>query len=223
MMLKKPGAGERQQAAKHSEPDSHEEKRPNFRPTEVREDNPQPMSEEVEESNEESTVEGTSEPAAESTSGPAAQSIPLEQHQRLLAEFDNYRKRVNRERAELELRGAGNVIARLLPLLDDFERARASLAVDAAIDRQGLLIIVDKLADNLRKEGLRQIEASPGTVFDPEVHEAVLTIPTAKFPEGSVAEVLENGYRFGERLLRPARVAVARSPVPAPSQEEDTG
>ncbi|MBP6874961.1 MAG: nucleotide exchange factor GrpE [Candidatus Eisenbacteria bacterium] len=223
MMLKRSGAGERKQGAKPPEPDSKEEKRPNSPPSEPDAGHSQPISDEAEESNEESTLERTDESTAESTSQPAAETIPLEQHQRLLAEFDNYRKRVNRERAELELRGAGNVMTRLLPLLDDFERARASLVADAVIDRQGLLIIVDQLADNLRKEGLRQIEASPGTVFDPEVHEAVLTIPTAKFPEGSVAEVLENGYRFGERLLRPARVAVARSPVPSPSQEEDTG
>lgn len=168
-------------------------------------------------------VAGGAGAAAAGPSGPA-EVVSLEQHQRLLAEFDNYRKRANRERAELELRGTGNLIVRLLPLLDDLERARASLAAGDAADRQGLLIILGRLAEILQREGLTQVEASPGTVFDPEKHEAVLTIPTAKIPEGSVAEVLENGYRYGDRLLRPTRVAVARSPEHrSPAEEEDTG
>jgi len=175
----------------------------------------------VEEASAPPAVEGGAR--AEGPSGPA-EVVPLEQHQRLLAEFDNYRKRANRERAELELRGAGNLIVRLLPLLDDLERARASLAAGDAADRQGLLIILGRLAEILQREGLTEVEASPGTVFDPEKHEAVLTIPTAKIPEGSVAEVLENGYRYGDRLLRPTRVAVARAPEHrSPAEEEDTG
>ena len=155
----------------------------------------------------------------------ARETVPLEQHQRLLAEFDNYRKRVERERSEAERRGVASLMARLLPLLDDFERARvALLSKEGGIDREGLLIIVRRLAENLEREGLTQIEASPGTEFDPQVHEAVLTIPTAEVPEGSVAEVLESGYRYGDRLIRPARVAVARSPEPRLSaEEEDTG
>ena len=143
----------------------------------------------------------------------------------MLAEFDNFRKRTSRERAELELRGAGNLIARLLPLLDDFERAKAAMEKHPEkIDREGLLIMLGRLAEILQREGLTRVLASPGTVFDPEIHEAVLTMPTAEVPEGSVAEVLENGYRYGDRLLRPARVAVARSLEPSsPAEEEDTG
>ena len=155
----------------------------------------------------------------------AGETVPLEEHLRLLAEFDNYRKRVERERAEAERRGVAQLMVRLLPLLDDFDRAREALSrKEGGIDREGLLIIVRRLAENLEREGLVMIEASPGTEFDPQVHEAVLTIPTAEVPEGSVAEVLEKGYQYGDRLLRPARVAVARSPEPrSPAEEEDTG
>ncbi|MFH1144683.1 MAG: nucleotide exchange factor GrpE [Candidatus Eisenbacteria bacterium] len=165
-------------------------------------------------------AQGPTEPAGTPDDG-----VPLEQHQRLLAEFDNYRKRVERDRALSERRGTANLLARLLPLVDDFGRAAAALASNReAIDRQGILIILGRLAEILEREGLTQVEATPGTRFDPEVHEAVLTIPTAQIPEGSVAEVLENGYQYGDRLLRPARVAVALPPEQrSPAEDEDTG
>jgi molecular chaperone GrpE len=72
----------------------------------------------------------------------------------------------------------------------------------------------------LKREGLVRIGASPGTVFDPNEHEAVLTIPTAAVPEGSVVEALQVGYRFGDRLLRPARVTVARAIEPPPERPD---
>ena len=151
--------------------------------------------------------------------------VPLEQHQRLIAEFDNYRKRIERQQARFQQRAAGELYRRLLPLLDDFERAKSALQGDAdEIDREGLLIILGRLAETLEREGLEVIEAAPGTMFDPEVHEAVLTIPSAEVLEGSVAEVLETGYRLGETMLRPARVAVARSTEQrSPGEDEDTG
>jgi len=170
-------------------------------------------------------------PAQEETAAEVPEScppeeavVPLEQHQRLLAEFDNYRKRVERDQARFQQWTAGELHRRLLPLLDDFNRAGTALIENPdEIDREGILIILGRLAEALEREGLVEIEATPGTEFDPEVHEAVLTIPSAEVPEGSVAEVLETGYRFGDRLLRPARVAVARSPEQcSPGEDEDT-
>lgn len=136
--------------------------------------------------------------------------IPLEQHQRLLAEFDNYRKRMEQQQGRASRWAKDELLGRLLPVIDDCERARqAILASPEGLDRDGVLIILGRLAETLKREGLDRIEASPGMVFDPEVHEAVLTIPSADFTAGSIAEVLEPGYRSGERLLRPAKVAVA--------------
>jgi molecular chaperone GrpE len=159
--------------------------------------------------------------APEASSGPEA-TIPLEQHQRLLAEFDNYRKRLERERERLTRSAQGDLMRNLLPVLDDLERAEPALQApdEEKIDRAAMLKIVRLLAEGLRREGLVRIDAPPGTVFDPNEHEAVLTIPTAEMPEGSVVEALQAGYRLGDRLLRPARVVVARAPVPPP---EDPG
>jgi molecular chaperone GrpE len=168
------------------------------------------------------------EPVAEPEAAEEAATeevVPLEQHQRLLAEFDNYRKRIERQQARFQQRAAGDLYRRLLPLIDDFERAKSALLEHSdEIDREGLLIILGRLAETLEREGLEEIAAAPGTTFDPEVHEAVLTIPSAEVPEGSVAEVLETGYRLGETMLRPARVAVARSAEQrSPGEDEDTG
>ena len=145
-------------------------------------------------------------------------SIPLEQHQRLLAEFDNYRKRVERERQRLTQTACADLLRSLLPVLDDLDRAEAALQApdQGEIDLDAMLKIVRLLAEALRREGLVRIDAPPGTVFDPNEHEAVLTIPTAEMPEGSVIEALQAGYRLGDRLLRPARVAVARAIDPPP-------
>ncbi len=163
-------------------------------------------------------------PPARTPEVPPEAVVPLEQYQRLLAEFDNYRKRVDRERARLECWAKGDLIQRcLLPLLDDFARARTALEKDSgSFDREAVLIMLGRLAEELHREGLTQIEASRAVVFDPEVHEAVLTIPTADVPAGCLVEVLQAGYRFGDRLLRPARVAVARA-VEQEASVEDRG
>ena len=139
--------------------------------------------------------------------------ITLEHHQRLLAEFDNFRKRTDRERKRIDLWARAEVLTAVLPILDDFDRARkASPPEDNSFDKEGMLIIIDRLAEILTKEGLNAVKANPGEVFDPEIHEAILMIPSTDIPAGCVAEVLETGYRVKERLLRPAKVVVAREP-----------
>lgn len=147
------------------------------------------------------------------------ETIPLDQHQRLLAEFDNYRKRIERERQRADLWTRAEVLTGLLPLLDDFDRAKNALGPEeTSFDRDGMLIIMDLFAETLNRAGLRLIEASPGQGFDPEIHEAVFTIPSAEIPSGCVADVLEKGYRVGERLLRPAKVAVVQAPAEEPEE-----
>jgi len=141
------------------------------------------------------------------------ETVPLDLHRRLLAEFDNYRKRVEAERRRTEGWARAELMSRLLPLLDDCERARRALTEEPErFDRHGVLIILGRLAEALEREGLDPVAASPGMAFDPQVHEAVLVVPAADVPAGSIAEVLQAGYQAGDRLLRPARVAVARAP-----------
>ena len=146
--------------------------------------------------------------------GPSAEpTVPLDQHQRLLAEFDNYRKRVERERERAAAWLQAELLSKLLPTMDDIDRARQAAGQDKmppAMD--GMLIILDRLAELLRREGLVEIQAGPGDVFDPNIHEAVLMVPSAEVSEGCIAAVLEKGYRVGDRLLRPTKVAVARAP-----------
>ncbi len=160
-----------------------------------------------------STEAGTDQDAVE----PAA-NVPLEQHQRLLAEFDNFRKRMERNHQRAALWARADLLKALLPSLDDLDRARqAQKTEDNDASSEGMLIILDRLAEVLKREGLTEIEAAPGVVFDPEKHEAVLTVPSAEVSEGCVAQVLEKGYRLGEQLLRPARVGVARVPDDEPA------
>jgi len=140
------------------------------------------------------------------------QEITLEQHQRLLAEFDNFRKRTERERQRTSLWARAEILKAVIPVLDDFDRAKNALKPkDNAFDKEGMLIIMDRLAETLSKEGLVEVPAAPGDVFDPEMHEAVLMVPSTDIPEGCVSEVLEKGFRVDDRLLRPAKVVVARS------------
>jgi molecular chaperone GrpE len=172
-------------------------------------------------SSEADTEAATATPAAEADMQSVSEedvTVSLDQHQRLLAEFDNFRKRIERERARTALYARSDLVRHLLPVLDDMERAKNALGPeDRAFDREGMLIIMDRFAALLRKEGLAEVAASPGEPFDPEFHEAVLTIPTADFAEGCVSEVLEKGYQLGDRLLRPAKVVVARAPDEQPN------
>ncbi|MGA9771109.1 MAG: nucleotide exchange factor GrpE [Blastocatellia bacterium] len=130
------------------------------------------------------------------------------------AEFENYRRRVDRERSETYTRARAEVLLELLPVIDNFERALASLETsvgDAESLRQGVELIHKQFKDALTKFGLEPVE-SVGKTFDPHVHEAVTIEPTDKHKENTVIEEFQRGYRLGERLLRPAKVKVASSP-----------
>jgi molecular chaperone GrpE len=153
----------------------------------------------VEEEIEEIVVE---EPVAEE-SAPA----PDDSYLRLAADFDNYRKRVAREHAELTTRANERLVNELLPVLDDLERAlEAAEAHEEAKLEEGVALVARSLADLLRKEGLEEVETEGK--FDPHVHEALLSQPS-EVEEGAVIEVIQKGYRLGDRVLRPARVVVS--------------
>jgi molecular chaperone GrpE len=130
------------------------------------------------------------------------------------AEFENYRKRVERERSELYQRGRDDVLLQFLPVVDNFERALSSLETsegDEEALRHGVELIHKQFKDALSKFGLEAVEAV-GQVFDPHVHEAVTTEATDKHEENTVIEEFQRGYRIGDRVLRPAQVKVASSP-----------
>jgi molecular chaperone GrpE len=130
------------------------------------------------------------------------------------AEFENYRKRIDRERAEVYQRARAEVLLELLPVLDNFERALASLEKsegDAASLRHGVELIHRQFKDALTKLGLQPVEAV-GQTFDPHLHEAVTIEPTDEHEENTVIEEFERGYKLGDKLLRPAKVKVAANP-----------
>jgi len=130
------------------------------------------------------------------------------------AEFENYRKRVERERGELYQHGRDDVLLQFLPVVDNFERALSSLETsegDAEALRQGVELIHKQFKDALSKFGLEAVEAV-GQTFDPHLHEAVTTEATDKHKENTVIQEFQRGYRIGDRLLRPAKVKVASSP-----------
>jgi molecular chaperone GrpE len=135
-------------------------------------------------------------------------------HDRLLrksAEFDNYRKRVERERREQADQAIVNLLQELLQVVDDFDLAlKVEAGDEAAGYRKGVELIHAKLHDMLRKQGVRPIEAL-GADFDPNVHQAVLHESSPEHREGEVIGELRRGYMLGDRLLRPSMVKVAKA------------
>ncbi|RUS96257.1 hypothetical protein DSM106972_087990 [Dulcicalothrix desertica PCC 7102] len=133
------------------------------------------------------------------------------QYTRLVADFDNYRKRTQKEKDDLDALVKRNTITELLPVVDNFERARAHIKPqndsEMAIHKsyQG---VYKQLVDSLKRLGVSPMRPE-GQPFDPNLHEAVLREPTDEHPEGTVLEELVRGYFLGERVLRHAMVKVA--------------
>ncbi len=132
-----------------------------------------------------------------------------DRHLRLAAEFDNYRKRINRERAELSDRAQASFVAKLLDVLDDMDRLVASdPSTPLPALREGLSAVDRKLSKELEDAGVERIDPT-GAAFDPSQHEAVSTIPAPdKSREQQVSATFQPGYRFKGVLVRPARVQV---------------
>ena len=159
----------------------------------------------------------TSESPEAAASSPELDALRTERdemYDRLLrktAEFDNYRKRVERERREQADQSVVDLLQQLLLVVDDFDLAMNVDAGDAAAGyRKGVELINAKLHDILRKQGVRPIEAL-GADFDPNVHQAVLHESSPDHREGEVIGELRRGYMLGDRLLRPAMVKVAKA------------
>jgi molecular chaperone GrpE len=129
---------------------------------------------------------------------------------RKTAEFDNYRKRIERERRAQAEQTVTDLLHDLLPIVDDFDRALAANASDSTPYRKGVELIHAKLHDLLRKQGVRPIEAI-GADFDPNLHQAVSHEESPGHRDGEVIAEMQRGYMIGDRLLRPAMVKVAKA------------
>jgi molecular chaperone GrpE len=174
--------------------------------------------------------EGTAKAEAAATEPAVVDSISVEELDRLkaraatadenwdkflraAAELDNYRKRVAREKEELARFTSERIVAALLPVLDNLERA-----IDAAqrhgADNSSLLDGITQVYSQFRRTlvefGLQEVIANAGHPFDPKLHEAVSQIESGEHPEGHVVEQLQRGYKLADRLLRPARVVVSK-------------
>jgi molecular chaperone GrpE len=132
----------------------------------------------------------------------------LDGWQRAQAEFINYKNRVQRDREVDYLAMKGDIIKKVLPVLDDMERALANRPEDDSWTN-GMELIVRKFQNILEAEGVKRIEAA-GQPFDPNFHEAISSEPNEEVESGHVIEVMQNGYMLGERVIRPAIVRVAQ-------------
>ena len=127
---------------------------------------------------------------------------------RVAAEFDNFRKRAARDHESLVSRAHERLVKELLPVLDDLERALvAAEEHEEAKLEEGVRLVHRELSSALAKEGLVEIETDGA--FDPHVHEALLTQPSEQ-DDGAILEVIQKGYRLGDRVLRPARVVISQ-------------
>jgi molecular chaperone GrpE len=162
-------------------------------------------------------VSAAAEAVADDPAGGAAGDLQRERDElkdlllRKTAEFDNFRKRTERERLAVSDAAAADLIGELLPLVDDLERAlKAEPGSDGAeAYRRGVELIYKQLTESLRKRGVRPIEAA-GADFDPHFHQAVAHEPSAAHRDGEIIEEFRRGYMLGDRLLRASMVKVAK-------------
>lgn len=129
---------------------------------------------------------------------------------RLFAEFENYKKRTSKERVELFKTAGQDVIVSLLPVLDDFERALKELAKSEDKEMfKGVELINVKLRETLKSKGMEDVGAKQGDTFDAEIHDAITQIPApSKKLKGKIIDVVEKGYKLGDRIIRHPKVVV---------------
>jgi len=128
---------------------------------------------------------------------------------RALADYDNYRRRIERERATAARSGKRELILQLLEVLDGFDRALQHVGNAPSSVSEGLQLLQRKLLSVLEAQGVTPLE-SLGETFNPELHDAIGTVQSEELRPGTVADEVQRGYRWGDDLLRPARVRVAQ-------------
>ncbi|MBJ6108267.1 nucleotide exchange factor GrpE [Hymenobacter sp. BT523] len=154
----------------------------------------------------------TGAPAAEGTRTDAELADLKDKYLRLAAEFENYKRRTTKERIELFKTANQELMTALLPVLDDFERARNATAAteDANAVRESIDIIQNKLNKTLQQKGLTAMEAKGGD-FDAELHEAITQIPAPSDDlKGKIVDVVEQGYYLGDKVIRHAKVVLGQ-------------
>ncbi len=153
--------------------------------------------------------DGPEQQPSETENLQAERDALLDRLARLQAEFDNARKRAAREQQDFREFAAADVIKNFLPILDSFERALKAEG-DSGDFRNGIELIYRQFQDALQKIGVQRI-LSAGQAFDPRIHEAVEMVDTTEVPDHYVLDELQHGYKYKDRLLRPAMVRVARN------------
>lgn len=148
-------------------------------------------------------------------------------YRRMAADFENYRKRVDREREEFQAAGVQKAVESLLPALDDMDRAQSSLNPETPADKliESLSLVFNRINRCLEQMGVKSF-ACVGEHFDPKFHEPVQEVETTEFPDGSVIHELRRGYKLNDRVIRPALVNVAAnagSPAAEAAPQEEAG
>jgi molecular chaperone GrpE len=144
-----------------------------------------------------------------------------ERHLRLRAEFENYRRRVDRDREEMHRQAVARAVSELLPALDNLNLAVKSLEGEVSPDHwKGILLVLQQLKEALARLGVEEIE-SVGKRFDPAVHEAVNSVVREDVPPMTVTAVYASGYLLGGKVIKPARVEVSRAPDGGPAGRDD--
>ncbi|MEO0374979.1 MAG: nucleotide exchange factor GrpE [Cyanobacteria bacterium P01_A01_bin.17] len=176
----------------------------------------------------ETTADDSAAPSQQSTEEIDVLQQKLEgvtgQYMRIAADFDNFRKRTEREKSDLEQRVKRETISELLPVIDSFERAKSHInpqteeEINIQKSYQG---VYKQLVDCLKRIGVAPMRAQ-GKEFDPNLHEAIMREPTDQFTEGEVMEELVNGYMIGDLVLRHAMVKVAAPAEPMLTSEENS-
>ena len=135
-----------------------------------------------------------------------------DKHLRLFAEFENYKKRTGRERIELFKTAGQEVVMAVLPVLDDFDRALKEFSEDQEdVHVQGMVLISNKLKENMKQKGLEVYQTIPGDVFNADNHEAVTQIPAPTDDmKGKIIDVLEKGYTLGGKIIRYPKVVIGQ-------------
>ena len=174
----------------------------------ISDDNAEDTSANTDNSAEEKTTELTVEEQLEAAKKEVEQY--KDKYLRAVAEFDNYRKRTLKEKAELLLNGSEKAVCAFLPILDDFERAIADKTEDANAIKEGVQIIFNKFNKTLESLGVRKIETE-GKDFDVDFHEAVAMVPgMGDDKKGKVIDCVQTGYQLNDKVIRHAKVAVGQ-------------
>lgn len=156
----------------------------------------------TDESGVDENVDSTDSQPQTEVSSKSAEQVLTEDLQRLQADYSNYRKRVDRDRAVAYELAVASVLLELLPILDDLDRARTHGELEG-----GFKSVADQIENAVSKIGLVKF-GEAGTRFDPQIHEALMHLTSNEVSEVTATEILQKGYKYKERVLRPARVTV---------------